>query len=491
MYLLVYTTHIKSVHNLGEALMAHRHRGIIYDWSNPPGDAHYVLTREQFAALRSQLVGLPIRVEHAANTVGRVVSASAEGDRELVEWELNDDAAGWTAAKLTDLNAVRELSLKHVVYGDGRMVPLEVSLCDKGARPGTVIVKASEAQAEYISGAHTTGKTALHDMSAPAENVAIVPPAGTPAGVAPVAAAPAAPAAPQAAAPAVAAQAAVAPAAVGEAAPSNAAANTVAEALTGVKRKRIEDPLEFIKSISGKVTDSEALQSIADFVGEAIEDRVASHQEVQSLREAKALLEKAQEASKDSAKTIVQDVVAVLSDLYSRFAPNVNLTEEQKTEFSNLMEKNPNALNYMRPLVVAASAIHMTQAQSTHVQSASNTALDQAIAKISALQQHLGTAKKMNAHVPVTAQAPVPQWTSAAAAPMAPVAMAPPAAAPMVEVAASGAGGSMSRITLPAILQNLPGFDGANGVGRVTNGMFSRKLPVTQTPLPGPAMGSM
>jgi hypothetical protein len=66
----------------------------------------------------------------------------------MVTWELDDNAAGWAAAKLTDMSAVKELSLKHLVYADGRLVPTEVSLCDKGARPGTVIVKASSAAEE-------------------------------------------------------------------------------------------------------------------------------------------------------------------------------------------------------------------------------------------------------------------------------------------------------------------------------------------------------
>ena len=137
------------------------HRGVVYDWSAPPADAHYQLTRAQFAALRPLLVGLPIRVEHAKNTVGRVVAASAEGDREFVEWELDDNASGWTAAKLTDMDAVRELSLKHVMYADGRLSPVEVSLCEKGARPGTVIVKASaEEAAQYKPGAPAYSKEA-------------------------------------------------------------------------------------------------------------------------------------------------------------------------------------------------------------------------------------------------------------------------------------------------------------------------------------------
>jgi transcription antitermination factor NusG len=461
-----------------------RQQGVVYDYGDPPRDAHFVLSRQQFDSIRTRLVGLPIRVEHANTTVGRIVSASLVGDREVVEWELEDNAAGWAAAKLTDLNAIRELSLKHAVFADGRLDPIEVSLCERGARPGTVIVKASEtsaaeASAQYKTHAAATIKersAAATAMASPAETVAVVPPAGTPV--------PAQQAVQQQQQPAVEATPVTTNAVATDAAPTPVAAESAEQGGAGIKRKRLDDPMEFLKNISGKITDAEALQSIAELIGEAVEDKIANQHEVEQLRQAKALLEKAQDASKESAKTIVSDVVSVLSDLYSRFAPNVKLTEEQKSEFSSLMEQNPNALNYVRPLVVAASAMAAVQATTTTVQVHSNAALDQAIAKIGALQNQLGTAKRMNAPVAATTAVPVPQWTHAAqpAAPMV-------AAAPMVEVAASGNG--LSRIQLPAILQGLPGYDGGVGVGRIKNDMFQRKLVSSPVPLPGPAAGSI
>jgi hypothetical protein len=253
------------------------------------------------------------------------------------------------------------------------------------------------------------------------------------------------------------------PAAVPEPAPP-AAAEAAPAAEQGQKRKRLDDPMAFIKEISGKITDSDALQAVADLVGEAMEDRMASNSEVAQLREAKALLEKAQDASKESAKTIVGDVVAVLSDLFGRFAPNTKVTAEQQAEFANLMESNPNALNYIRPLVVAASAIHAQQHVTMGVQVQSNSALDQAMAKISALQQQMGTAKRMNAPVQAAIAPPAPQWSA-------------PAAAPVVEVAAS-VGNGLNRIQLPSILMGLPKYDGSNGAGRVTNDDFMRRIPV-------------
>jgi len=461
-----------------------RQRGVVYDYGDPPRDSHYVLTRQQFDTLRARLVGLPIRVEHANTTVGRVVAASIVDNREEVEWELEDNAAGWAAAKLTDLNAIRELSLKHAVFADGRLDPIEVSLCERGARPGTVIVKASEASVAEASEQYKARGTAINKeqsaatsaMASPADTVAVVPPAGTPV--------PAQQAVQQQQQAAVEAAPVTTNAVAMDAAPTPAAAESAEQGGAGIKRKRLDDPMEFLKSISGKITDAEALQSIAELIGEAVEDKIANQHEVEQLRQAKALLEKAQDASKESAKTIVSDVVSVLSDLYSRFAPNVKLTEEQKSEFSSLMEQNPNALNYVRPLVVAASAMAAVQATTTTVQVHSNAALDQAIAKIGALQNQLGTAKRMNAPVAATTAAPVPQWTHVAqqVAPMV-------AAAPMVEVAASGNG--LSRIQLPAILQGLPNYDGGVGVGRIKNDMFQRKLVSSPVPLPGPAAGSM
>jgi hypothetical protein len=309
-------------------------------------------------------------------------------------------------------------------------------------------------------------------MSSPAENVAVVPPAGTPVPAQQV----------MQQQPVVDAAPFATNAGDADAASAPAAVESAEQGTAGIKRKRLDDPMEFLKNISGKITDAEALQSIAELIGEAVEDKIANQHEVGQLRQAKALLEKAQDASKESAKTIVSDVVSVLSDLYSRFAPNVKLTEEQKSEFSSLMEQNPNALNYVRPLVVAASAMAAVQATTTTVQVHSNAALDQAIAKIGALQNQLGTAKRMNAPVAATNVAPVPQWTHNAP-------QAAMAAAPMVEVAASGNG--LSRIQLPAILMNLPTYDGGVGVGRIKNGDFQRKLVSSPVPLPGPAAGSM
>jgi|LakMenE09Jun09ns_1017247.scaffolds.fasta_scaffold00034_10 hypothetical protein len=457
-----------------------RQQGVVYDYSDPPRDDHFVMSLQQFDSIRDRLVGLPIRVEHANTTVGRVVSASLVGDREVVEWELEDNAAGWAAAKLTDLNAIRELSLKHAVFADGRLDPIEVSLCERGARPGTIIVKASEAAAEDNAqykapdGALNKEQSAAPvAMASLADTVAVVPPAGTPV--------PAQQAMQQQQQAAVETAPVTTNAVAMDAAPVSTGEGAD-QAAAGIKRKRLDDPMEFLKNISGKITDAEALQSIAELIGEAVEDKIANQHEVEQLRQAKALLEKAQDASKESAKTIVSDVVSVLSDLYSRFAPNVKLTEEQKAEFSNVMEQNPNALNYVRPLVVAASAMAAVQATTTTVQGYSNAALDQAIAKIGALHNQLGTAKRMNAPVAAVNAAPVPQWTHAAPQPVM-------AAAPMVEVAASGNG--LSRIQLPSILMNLPCYDGGVGVGRIKNDMFNRKLVSSPVPLPGPAAGSM
>ena len=115
------------------------------------------------------------------------------------------------------------------------------------------------------------------------------------------------------------------------------------------------------------------------------------------------------------------------------------------------------------PLVVAASAIHAQQ-QTTHVvQQQSNSVLDAAMARIGALQSQLGVRQKMGAPIAATTAAPVPQWTA-------------PAAAPVVEVAASNNG--LNRIQLPSILLGLPAYDGSNGVGRITNDSFMRRIPV-------------
>lgn len=118
--------------------MASRFRGCIY--STTPSDPHFQLSPESLRLLEPQLVGLPVRVEHCERGIGKITGSWIDdAGRAFVEWEMDDDVRGWGASKLINVGSVSQLSLKHAVYEDGSLRAIEVSLCEKGARPDTDI----------------------------------------------------------------------------------------------------------------------------------------------------------------------------------------------------------------------------------------------------------------------------------------------------------------------------------------------------------------
>jgi hypothetical protein len=89
------------------------------------------------------LIGLPIRVEHQEGDVGRVIDCRIDpltGKTEVC-FELSTSPSGIAARSMIQNESIRQLSLKHLVYPNRVMVPEEVSLCIKGARPQTDVYK--------------------------------------------------------------------------------------------------------------------------------------------------------------------------------------------------------------------------------------------------------------------------------------------------------------------------------------------------------------
>ena len=87
-------------------------------------------------------------MEHNDLNVGVVTESWIEGERVMVRCRLDDTPRGWGLSKLVKIGDVAELSLKHALYSDGKLVPIEVSVVGKGARPETVIVPET---VEYIT----------------------------------------------------------------------------------------------------------------------------------------------------------------------------------------------------------------------------------------------------------------------------------------------------------------------------------------------------
>ena len=109
----------------------------------------FSLTKAQVAEM--DFVGLPIRLEHAERStvgaVGRVVDVAQDPTtrRTAVKFRLDDTPAGNAAAAFIERDHTRDLSLQHLYHHeDASVTPVEISLCVKGARPGSHIYKGRE-----------------------------------------------------------------------------------------------------------------------------------------------------------------------------------------------------------------------------------------------------------------------------------------------------------------------------------------------------------
>ena len=410
------------------------YKGVLYDAHNVPTDPHYQLSKVQLETLARQLAGKPIRIEHDDKNLGRVVSASAADGSLICEWDLDDSAKGWAAEHLLSLGKATELSLKHILFNNGDVEPVEVSIVRKGARDGCRI-----SNGQYLA-SKTIRASAV--MSAPTESAA-----------APVAAEPAAvvnTAAPPVPAP-------VAPAPVAAAAP--AAASDPASDEPSAKRAKLDDPMMFLNSLAQHIADPSTMQTIADYIAAQLEVNVGKEREISALQEAKALLEKAQSAQVESSKNVVRDIVETLASLYEQYGQQ-KIADPARSKLTNILTSDPEALDAMRPILVAASAIH--KSAGAHALAARDDALKSTLAKVGVLQNQLNAVRHIGAP---GAPAVTPNWT--------------PAAAPaVVEVAASAAAvaapAGPTAFRVPDILRGAPKFGDAPGVGRVSSRDFTR-----------------
>lgn len=99
----------------------------------------YELTKVEASTLASRMPEIPLSFEHKEQQVdlGKVTEAWVEGDDLLAEFEFDEHASAELVSKLVDDFKLNCLSLTHVA---GSLVPLELSLVEKGAREGSVLV---------------------------------------------------------------------------------------------------------------------------------------------------------------------------------------------------------------------------------------------------------------------------------------------------------------------------------------------------------------
>jgi hypothetical protein len=409
--------------------------GIIYDFQNPPTDPHFQLTLENLQVLLHKLKGKPIRIEHENKTVGTVVEAHFDGTRAHVRWDLENAASGWATEHLINKNEIKELSLKHILYSNGALEPIEVSLCKKGARPNTVIAKNNTGYLNADKNSVYSKKVVM----ASAEAAAAVPASVT--------------------APEAEAAANIGATAVPESTQHHQRGDEPA-----AKKTRFETPVDLINTLSTQITDADTIQGVIDFLASQMETSISTNAELLQLKEAKALLEQAQVAHVDASKNVVKDIVEVLSNLYSQYAPNAQISDECKYKFAESLSSNPSAMEFARPLIVAASAIHKHAAAATAADSVKT--LNSAKERIQELQNKLNNACAMRANysAPV-APTVTPNWAPAVCAPT-----------PMVEVAAHAhEHPAHHQFVLPPVLANLGKF-GDSGANRVSKDMFTRKV---------------
>jgi hypothetical protein len=373
--------------------------GTVYDASNAPTNPHYVLDASSLASLAQQLPGAPVRIEHEARDIGRITDATLTGGSLSVKWVLDQTASGMSMERLIEKGEAPELSLKHALYSDGAVRPIEVSIVRKGARAGCAI--------DTEKYKHAGENTSI--MASAAEETVSATPVE----------------------------------------PASAVAEDPAP-----KRPRFDSPVEFLKTITPKVNDNEAMESIADYIASMMENQMTTQQELGALRQAKEILEEAQKSQVESSKNVVRDIVDTLSSLYQNFASGQNMDEAQKTKLSSVLTENSEVREAMRPLLVAASAIH--QRTAIAAAAATNTTLTAAMSRIETLQKQMAAARGMSS-------APVaPMWS--------------PVTVPAVEVAASVTRApEPPKFKIPDILLNAPSF-GEAGVGRITRDSFSRKV---------------
>ena len=412
------------------------YHGVIYDTSHPPSDPKYRLSKESLCSLVAQLSGVPIRIEHTTHEttagvkqlkdVGRVVSASMAGGKLIVDWEMDESPVGWSSERFIETGVAPELSLQHALYRDGTVKPIEVSIVRKGARDGCSI-----STERYKAGDQNSSIQPQLIMASAAET-SVPPPAPTPA------LAEAAHAAPEAAA---------------------------LEQQPPAKRAKLYDtPMDFVNDITTKVTDSATLQNILDYFAENMDSHLKTQQEADALRQAKDILEQSQKAHVESSKNVVRDIVDTLGAMYQNFGA-ASMEAPHKEKLSTLLAENLEAREALRPILVAASG--MARVAATAAQAVNNAAVTEAASKIAKLQAQLGAARGLVSSAPAVVEqapqvisTPTPNWTQAA---------------PVAEIAASGRGAE-PKFIIPDILRSGPSFGESGGMGRVTQGMFNRKV---------------
>lgn len=363
------------------------HWGCIYEAPPPESPGERDITVEEIKRLN--FVGLPIRIEHFEGDIGVVTEQVVDptSGKADVKFKLHSTPEGFAAKSLIGSNTIKQLSLKHLLYPNRHIVPQEVSLCLKGARPNTDIYK---------------------QQTTPPIEVAMSVETNT--------------ATPMATEPA---------AAVAPAAPAEAAAPT--EPAPESSKKRTFEDMVSETMTAMNVTTPEAKKAFMDFAVEQAKREFALMENNQKLTEANKQLESKYSDSQRLMENSSEQIAQTIHKLYQWALGEKNpLSDEDVAKCSTaIQEASPEIKKLMQPMVVACSAIMERAADRT--QNTMQTEIDSLQKQVAFYSQtfdHMGG--KVWTPAPAAPAAPDPVVSVTPAVAVAASAQAAPAPAPQV-----------------------------------------------------------
>ena len=122
----------------------------------------------------------------------------------------------------------------------------------------------------------------------------------------------------------------------------------------------------FLEKISGALSNADpALQKeLWDRYGGLMKESIQMREQVNKLEESNKLLKETNDKISENHKVTAEQMIKVMDDLYKKFAPAVQLSDETRKEATKELSQNPNLLEVLRSVPVMASAIQQRDVQS-------------------------------------------------------------------------------------------------------------------------------
>ena len=338
------------------------------------------LTKSQLSGMK--LLNLPVRIEHQnrvehkniyGNEVGRVtgVTTHPTTGKTDVTYLLHDNPAGFTAKTLIEQGTIRDLSLNHTYHPDsGRVEPVEISLCVKGARSGTHIYKRHPKAGDKSQ--NLPGHQQTHTIMASGSSAAPALSSGGGSEQAPqiLTGGEGKDLAPKK-----------------ETGGGGVPAAASDQAATPAPRS----DLEFLEALSGTLGDSDVSKELFERFGKLMKGRLDVNDTNKHLVTKLKALEDSHKRITDNNEKTAEQMIAVMNDLFHRFAPQSVMSESTAKEVTKTLGQNPALLDAFRGVPIMASAISF--ASNNNAAAATTTNADR-----SRLSKELDQSKAAVAH---------------------------------------------------------------------------------------------